>query len=766
MPNSRYPQPGHPIGPQILASYLEGSCRGPDSSAIQPMASELAAESVSAEPPGDGMDCRPLAATSLPSVQSESTSGEGLCVSWESGQQTPPRYPGVRPLTFGQLYELLEGADWWPAPPSRAHKETPSGGYDDLLRLLELVERGEVISDHYLHLPLLSGSRGANLELLGLCNRAESALRKACLTAGPSQGADLTIAKLHDIDGVDRTCLINLLECLCIAKEPRRRSRIASEIGERLSAELTELIQHLGVPAISTRDPRFGDLLIAAFVQGDLFEANENGDPTGGTQRALQALCHEVSSKTKLTVDLEVIELAFPKASPRNLDMALSYYGLRGEGPSTLEEIGKRFRVTRERVRQICLAVRRGRTVCTAFAPVLDSAIRLIREMVPCKAADAEAKLVSTGLARLGMSVEAILKTAPLLARASGISIERQGSARYVVAADQKLPINRIRAAARHLVSQLGCASLDLLEERISLHNIRARTLATLRDVVQSIDGFRWLDESLGWFWISTVGRNSLRRKIRQVLAVAPMIRISELRTALRKDYRARPVLPPTPVLMEFCHQIRGCKVQGSMVIVNHPEDPLRILRGNERTLVQLLMEHGPICRRDELQERATHAGVSGPSFWRCLNYCPTIMWFARGVYGLTGAAAPPGLVESLGERSKPPARVVEDHGWTENGRVWVAYRVSGACLLTGVAGVPTGKRPLLQGTYALQTREGNDDGKLVVREGSLWGLGPAFRRLGVEEGDILVVEFGLRERVALLRVGDDGLLDELQGDN
>jgi RNA polymerase primary sigma factor len=47
------------------------------------------------------------------------------------------------------------------------------------------------------------------------------------------------------------------------------------------------------------------------------------------------------------------IQRALNTLSPRERDVLKLYYGLEKENPLTLEEIGEKFKLTRERVRQI-----------------------------------------------------------------------------------------------------------------------------------------------------------------------------------------------------------------------------------------------------------------------------------------------------------------------------------------------------------------------------------------------------------------------------
>jgi hypothetical protein len=68
-----------------------------------------------------------------------------------------------------------------------------------------------------------------------------------------------------------------------------------------------------------------------------------------------------------------------------------------------------------------------------------------------------------------------------------------------------------------------------------------------------------------------------------------------------------------------------------------------------------------------------------------------------------------------------------------------------------------------LEGEVRLVTPEGEQMGTLVSRESGAWGLGPFFRRRGIEEGDHLVLRFDLTTRCATAEVGDSAMLEELQ---
>lgn len=182
----------------------------------------------------------------------------------------------------------------------------------------------------------------------------------------------------------------------------------------------------------------------------------------------------------------------------------------------------------------------------------------------------------------------------------------------------------------------------------------------------------------------------------------------------------------------------------------------------NEATIVDVLFRHGPIMRRDELEQRAVdERGLNRSSFYVCLGYSPILARYAPSVYGLRGAQVSAAQVDAL---IPPRARtqVLQDHGWTDGGDLWVAYRVSAAGERSGVLTTPGALKGVVHGDFQLFAEDERPVGTLVVEE-SMWGLSPFFRRFGVEEGDYLVIQISLRSRTATIYAGAADLLLRFQ---
>jgi hypothetical protein len=167
--------------------------------------------------------------------------------------------------------------------------------------------------------------------------------------------------------------------------------------------------------------------------------------------------------------------------------------------------------------------------------------------------------------------------------------------------------------------------------------------------------------------------------------------------------------------------------------------------------------------RRDDLERIAVEErGVNRSSFFVYLGYSPIIARYAPGVYGLRGARVTAGEVNALIPPRARQQRLV-DSGWTSDGKVWIAFRMSAAALQSGVLTVPAAFQDFVSGSFLLFSEQDRPIGTLVAKDSRMWGVGPFYRRWGVEEGDYVVVAIDINARRATIGAGGEELLLRFQ---
>lgn len=556
--------------------------------------------------------------------------------------------------------------------------------------------------------PIQSGLR---LTDLGLRNRTVNALRCEGYGNKPERLGKLTVADALQFRGIGLNSLLDLVEVL------HRWAKLRTRV-EEVTADAT-------APTVQS---------IARF------------------KRAMRHI-------RSITVEDELLEVLVPTRIARDTQIVIARFGLWGKPRRTLESVAHGFGLTRERVRQICSPPWLRDLPEPRFAPALQIALTVVRNKLPALASDIELILSDVGITSWGTTLESLIEIARVFKRRPGFSVDVSGAVRIAVRPSEVNTVTTVRTLVKKLVSRFGAATvsgvLAKLEE--SGRTPVARDLAEV--AISSCPDCCWLDRDAGWFTVFG-GYNSLYERVRKVFAVTATISITELRTAVRRDYRMGSRTPPLQPFREFCKQMPNCHTDGDYAYCSKPDALSAVLSADETTIVRLLRDYGPVCERIRLQRLANEAGVSEASFWRCLQYSPAICRYARSVYGLVGAPAPLGLIESLIPERRAEGGVL-DHGWTDDGRVWIMYSLSQSAIMSGILGVPAAKREFIQGDFRLFDGDSKRIGKLTVKESSAWGVKRLFQDAGTEAGDHLMLEFCPTEKVAVAHIGDESLIDD-----
>ena len=180
----------------------------------------------------------------------------------------------------------------------------------------------------------------------------------------------------------------------------------------------------------------------------------------------------------------------------------------------------------------------------------------MIEKRLPAPAERVERELVEAGITAIGMSLESVADAAKLLGRPVPFRMVRAEGGRLAVRPDQvDVPAVVVEAGEEGGVlsraddGQAGGGSLaGRFPGRLDLE--------LMRQIVQMIDGFRWLDRKTGWFRLVSINKHGLPRAIEKILAVAGPIRVGGSpfgdRDAIAACGRSP---PPKSVLLEFCRQ-------------------------------------------------------------------------------------------------------------------------------------------------------------------------------------------------------------------
>ena len=147
-----------------------------------------------------------------------------------------------------------------------------------------------------------------------------------------------------------------------------------------------------------------------------------------------------------------------------------------------------------------------------------------------------------------------------------------------------------------------------------------------------------------------------------------------------------------------------------------------------EWKLVNVLKKHGPVMERGDMEDRCVREGMNRFSFHAFVSWSPVIVQLGHSVYGLLGAEVSAAQLDALlaAHRSQRAVRrVLDSHGWTEDGKVWLSYRLSKAASTYAVITVPAVLKKVVRGRFTLLAPDGATIGALATKDGRAWGLAP-----------------------------------------
>lgn len=601
---------------------------------------------------------------------------------------------------------------------------------------------------------------GLRLTDLRLEHRTYLCLAREGFDRSPQALGAHTIGEILAIRAFGPRCLVDLLSSL--------ETLLAQ--GNALSRELTHEAQRLvALPeARDARgdDARFGSLMAEIDVEAATAEElaqrliARDRDPPDPTYVAdqLRQLHVRIAAMSQRTLEEELTEIFAATSHERNREIVVGYYGWRDGRPHTLAEIGKRYGMTRERTRQICAKLVHRDERTPILAPVMDQTLAFLRQRLPCPVEALERALAEAGLTTVGLRLSNVEEAARLLGRTAPFVVVRVDHTSLAVEPRQAdVPAVVVELAKKEIYYH-GVATLERIVDLMRSKLSEPVDLAVVRETLQLIDGFCWLDAEHGWFRFLMTRKHGLPKAIDKVLSVTPQVTVAQMRAAVSRNRRMWTEPPPETVIRAFCRQMSDVRVEEDRICGDPPRDWRKTLTGVEADLVAILKEHGPVMERGALEDLCVARGMNRFSFHAFVACSPVIAQYGHSIYGLIGAEVSMDEVESLKAKrrvQRAPIRVLDEHGQTEDGRIWLSYRLSKAASTYAVITVPAGLKDLICGRFDLLDREGQHVGILAAKDGRAWGLGAFLRHHQAQVDDRVVLTFDLEARAAVIALGD-----------
>jgi hypothetical protein len=451
--------------------------------------------------------------------------------------------------------------------------------------------------------------------------------------------------------------------------------------------------------------------------------------------------------------------------------------GWNGSPPITLAEAGSSIGVTRERFRQLQERVtsRLKEVSFPIYMPALDEALQLLRDRCPLSVSAASALIKSSGLSQVDFHPESLIAAAQALGRKPPIRLQTVGKKTIVSATEVSYADAILRVAYRQAQAS-GASNIGEVVAELQSNGLEADD-AAVRHVLRELSDVHFLEDDWFCYRPANPERDRLRNTTRKMLSVASPIELGSLREGIRREYRYRGhrgmktwslLVPPRSVLRAYYQAHPEFLIDDNDLV--KPVDPLDYrteLALNDAILVDVLRS-SPACVLDRasLASECTRRSMNVNTFSLYLTYSPVILHLGTDVWSLRGVRIDPAAVEAVRSANalRPKEKRLLDYGWTADGQLWVATRLPPAHAGSLVFGIPGAIKNYLAGRqFSVIDEDGISHGTVRVNdEGTSYGFGTFLRQRGADESDILIAEFDLGGGAALLRLGNDELLEEM----
>ncbi|MFH1267787.1 MAG: DNA-directed RNA polymerase subunit alpha C-terminal domain-containing protein, partial [Planctomycetota bacterium] len=349
--------------------------------------------------------------------------------------------------------------------------------------------------------------KSMRLEDLRLENRTYNCLVREGFAKRPGDLGKRTVGDLLDMKAFGAKCLVDLLSSLetLAARE--------GKLDEKLTAEAEALARLPEAPQIHFSDPRLGGLLRAIDTEADtvaelvshlLKRRLDPPDPL----LLYEQICEvhrAIRELRERTLEAELMQIFSPVVTQRASDgrdreIVALYYGWDSTGSHTLEQLGTRYGLSRERIRQVCVRAMKRNRGAKVFAPVLDRVLTFIAKRLPKRVDELKPELDAAGFSACGLSLEAIRDAAGFLSREVNFELVVVEGRQLAVRPNGSPAPRVIVQAARRAVLSYGATTVGDVAAEVSPRLPGKVDLLLVEETLQSLADFEWLDRERGWF--------------------------------------------------------------------------------------------------------------------------------------------------------------------------------------------------------------------------------------------------------------------------
>ena len=208
----------------------------------------------------------------------------------------------------------------------------------------------------------------------------------------------------------------------------------------------------------------------------------------------------------------------------RSASIALSYHGWDGSGTKTLEAVGQRFGLTRERVRQINAKLTERFRNRQLELPWLSKARGKIAALIPAVSSELEQALFDASITRGPFRLSGVFSALEVISGTTPFATVALNGVDFVTTVSQSDSARRVMQIVRRTVYKNCCCNVNDIAEEVSKEQNFDCSPEFVLAVVRTDPDYRSLDDE--WFWL-TSRPSRLLNQLSKIFAVAPRVRLA-----------------------------------------------------------------------------------------------------------------------------------------------------------------------------------------------------------------------------------------------
>ena len=330
-------------------------------------------------------------------------------------------------------------------------------------------------------------------------------------------------------------------------------------------------------------------------------------------------------------------------AKNKSLEILINRFGLDGSPPKTLEIIGQKFNVTRERIRQIIKSSLRKLKILNPPTPILNKVFLTAQDSLPLSEIELNKILKEKSITKQNWDFKGLQEFYQTFGIKIDFNIIKINNISFISKSNIEKILNKILNYINKKISNSGLFSLSecMNLKEVQLNNIKQETI---KKIIQTKPTVLWLDDEENYFTYYS-NRNRLSNLISKAASASNQISIDYLFKRIKNYHRLKNANYSINIFVNFCKKCFDCEINNQIVKFFSSKSKLsdysgyqgKIISENEEKIIEIFNKFGPILSSSTLRELAKKFGISDHSLNMIMQFSVLFQRIDIATYMLSG---------------------------------------------------------------------------------------------------------------------------------